>query len=510
MSDPGIIKHVRVFIDRATITRQREIILQPGLHTVEFCVLPSELETETLRAQAHSEGPAITVLGVAATAAYAEPASERRGEVQALLDEVEAKLRAAEDAQDSDEQAVRLLTQYAALATDKLSLDWLDSNPAFDKCNEVFDQLQGSHARLASSQAQNADLMAQLRQHRAELEDEIERLGRRISIGHRIAVNLSVPEGHAGAVRVELAYVTKAAQWMPAYDARLQSSGDKEVAQFTGIALVKQSTGEDWADVTLVATTARPPLAEPPPELRKLLVCGQQTAPDRDVHASHDAGPRLRGSGGKAKAPAVAQVEHEAPGKVSVPSTSKPVRVELFEAELPAKRQLQVAALQRAVPVWVVDLENTSGRILLPGRVNLFRGPNYSGRAELGFVAGGERFSLPLATEGSLRVTRRTHKKPQLTTLVMGTQIFAYETETQIENTGPDPIEVTVLERVPVSRLEQVTVERMALPSGAQVDEETGQLSVQVTLPPRMERRFIVGFRITAPRGVSVQPPESV
>ncbi len=510
MSEPGIIKHVRVFIDRATITRQRRVTLQSGLQTVEFCVLPSNLETDTLRAQVHYEGPPIRVLGVSACAAYSEPTSERRGEVQTLLDEVQAKLRAAEDAQNSDEQAVRLLGKYAILATDKLSLDWLDSNPAFDKCNEIFDHLQQSHARLASSHASGADFMTELRQQQAELEDELERLGRRTAIGHRVSVNLQVPEAPPGEVTVELAYVTRAAQWMPAYDARLQSEGGKQEALFTGIALVKQVTGEDWQDVTLVATTARPPLAEPPPELQKLLVAGHQAAPDRDVYASHEAGPRLGGFGGKAKAPAVAQVEHEAPGTVSVPSTSKPVRVELFEALLPAKRHLQVAALQRAVPVWVLDLENTSGRILLPGTVSLFRGPNYSGRAELGFVAGGERFSLPLATEGSLRVTRRTHNKPQQTTLVMGTQIFVYETETQVENTGPEPIEVTVLERVPVSRLEQVTVERKAVPSGAVVDEETGRLSVKIMVPAHAERRLVVGFRISAPRGVSIQPPEQL
>lgn len=506
MSHAGHVTEVRVFIDRATVCRQRTESMQEGLQTLDFEVLPSPLDTDTLRAQATLGQQNLAIIGVRAQAAYAEPSSTRMQQAQALLDEVEAKLRASEDAQDNDEHTVSMIARYAALTTNKLSLQWLDPDPAFDKWNTIFDQLRSSNAQLATSQAARAAENRRLHQRRAELEDELERLGRRTRVGHKVSVSLEVPAG-GGEVTVRLHYVTRAAQWMPAYDARLEETEEGLQVRWTTIAMVKQVTGEDWSDVRLITTTARPPLSEPPPTLHKLQVAGFEAAPNREVHATHDAGARLGGGGGQTPAVA-AQVEYEAPGQVHVPSTSRPVRIELFEAMIPAQRRLEVAALHREVATWVLDLENTTGRVLLPGAVSLFRGPNYSGRTELGFVQGAERFRLPLATEGSLRVTRRTHPQPARKTAVTGTQIFEYQTETKLENTGHEPIEVILLDRVPVSRSEQVQVERTQMPQGAELEEETGRFRLAVRVAPGATDKVVVAFRMTAPRGVSVQPPE--
>jgi len=506
MSSAGTIDSVRVFIDRATITRSRTVQLQPGLQTVAFEVLPSALDPDTLRAQATSGAEPLSVLGVQCEVVYSEPTSARSDEVRARLERVQAELRALEDASGNDEHAVQMVSQYAGLATDALSLQWLDSDPEFSKWANIFDQLRDNTQTLASRQAERRFNMQQLQLHRDELEHEQLRLGQRTSKGHRVLVNVKAPPS-GGPVHVQLSYVTRSAQWMPGYDARLIEGQDTLQVRWTAVALVRQTTGEDWSDVRVIATTARPPLSEPPPPLHRLQVAGYQAAPNRDVEATHDAGARLSGAGAGAPA-ASAAVEHEAPGQVSIPSTSKPVRVELFEELVPAQRRLEVAPLHREIATWVLDLENTTGRVLLPGTVNLFRGANYSGRAEVGFVQGSERFRLPLATEGSLRITRTTHARPARKTAVMGDQIFEYDTHTKLHNAGPEAVEVLVLDRVPVSRSEEVKVQRTALPHGTKVQEETGQLSLPVTVPAHDSTSLTISFRITAPRGVSVQPPE--
>lgn len=504
----GVVTHVRVYIDRATVTRARRVACTPGVREIRFEGLPLEIETDTLRARARRDEVSVPVVSVSSRIAYAEPSSERREAVQKRIDEVEAKLRATQDAQGSDEHAAELLARYASLASDHLCVDWIDGDPAFDKWNEAFDALRGSHARLAGTSASRAEEVSALLRAKKELVREQLRLGDRPKSGHHATVTLDVPEGE-GEIEVELSYVTRAAQWMPSYDARVEGDLAAPTVRWTAVALVKQVTGEDWRDVELVATTARPPLAEPPPELSKMTVSGRAAAPDRDVVARHDAGARLTGAGGGAPA-AQAQVEHVAPGRVSVPSTSRPVRVELFEAQMPAKRRLEVAPMTRPVATWVLDLENTTGRVLLPGSVSLFRGPNYSGRTEVGFVSGHERFRLPLATEGGLRIARRTHPRPVKRTAVTGTQTYEYEHETSVENLGPEPVTIWVRDRVPVSRSEKVGVELVRFPKTAELEEETGRFAQPLTVAPGAKEKLEVVYRVTAPRGTNLEPPEQL
>lgn len=500
--------HVRVYIDRATVTRRQTVTLQPGLHTVTFGPLPRDLDSSTFQARARAGDEILTVVGLSTQLAYKEPHAGRRAEVETQLDAQEAAIRALDDAATTDRNAVDLLANYAELATDRLSVEWVEPDPPFDRWLQVFDLLRERRAHLAATEAARKSDRARAEARRQELLTELARLGERKVVGQDVQVFLQLPEGQAREVEVDLSYGTPTASWMPAYDARVLDDSEAPQVNLLAVALVRQTTGEDWEDVELVATTARPPLAEPPPELMKLEVSGRPGVVDKEVVATHDAGPRLGGAGAKApEAPPTTSVEHAARGRVTIPSTGRPVRVELFSADVPATRRLEVAALTRPVAVWVLDVTNTSGRVLLPGAVSLFRGPNYSGRTQLGYVAGHERFRLPLGTEGSLHIQRKTHTHPSKKAMVTGAVSREYETHTTVENRGATQLTLWVRERVPVSRLEPVKVDRLAIPTDTKVDDETGLLETAVRVAPHAKQELSLRYRITAPSGFTLRIP---
>ena len=99
------------------------------------------------------------------------------------------------------------------------------------------------------------------------------------------------------------------------------------------------------------------------------------------------------------------------------------------------------------------------------------------------------------------------HTPPERRTTMSGRVVHAYDAVTKIENLSQEPLEILVWERVPVSRVDQVTVERGPLPDGARVDEETGRVEIALSLAPHTEREVSVGFSITAPRGLSIGEP---
>ncbi|MFU1923083.1 mucoidy inhibitor MuiA family protein, partial [Klebsiella pneumoniae] len=71
-------------------------------------------------------------------------------------------------------------------------------------------------------------------------------------------------------VEVKLDYTLRDASWQPTYDARLRD-GAKTI-ELTYQGLVRQSSGEDWTDVDLTLSTARPALGGNVPRLNPWIV----------------------------------------------------------------------------------------------------------------------------------------------------------------------------------------------------------------------------------------------
>ena len=68
-----------------------------------------------------------------------------------------------------------------------------------------------------------------------------------------------------GSLTLDLATVISQAGWVPSYDVRL--APDAKTAELTFRAMVRQQTGEEWNNVDLTLSTARPAAGGAPPEL---------------------------------------------------------------------------------------------------------------------------------------------------------------------------------------------------------------------------------------------------
>lgn len=508
--EAGRVTKVRVFVDRAAITRTRTID-QP-VREISFAVLPLDADTATLRAHAQLGKTALKVTGVVWGIVYGERGSDRQRAIAKELEALRARLASLDDEESNETRAAQLLMHYAQVASATICREWLDREASFERWNIAFDHLRKRHSELASARAARQLERAAIQKKQADLLEEDLRLGRPEKLGYRVTVSLDLPENASGMLTVELTYVTPRAQWMPIYDLRHHAGGGdaRERVKLTGIALVRQNTGEDWTDVELIATTARPPLSEPPPELAPLLIVGAQGRESNEIVSTVREAPRLAGVVAPEGEAGPASVEHRAPGKVSIPATHQPVRVELFSVEIPCRARLEVAPRERPVAMLVADFENRSGRLLLPGRVNVFRGPNYSGQAQLGFIAANERVRLPLGTDASVRVTRELKSHPEKKGTITGATTHAYESRTMLENLGNVPLELLLRDRVPVSRSEDAAVKITELDRSMEVQADTGLATMVVSIAPHAKREVMLAYKITAPRGFRLRPPPIV
>lgn len=481
------------------------------MREVELAPIPLAIEVSSLRARAFVRtadgGEArVRVLGLSSSLMYAETENARQADVAREMNAIDAKVDRIDDAENTEAHVSGLLERYAAVATSTLSREWLERTPSFDKWSEAFDHLRDATEKLAVRRALRKLDRSRLMEKRADLLEEERRLGKSDRLGYRVKIALDALPGDARELRVELTYLTRAAQWMPIYDARLDASG--ATLALTSIALVRQSTGEDWENVELIATTARPPLSEPPPELVRVQVKSFGKVVEKAIVANSELDPRLGGvSAARAEQADGAEVEMIAPGRVSIPSTSRPVRVELFEVSLPVRVRLEAAPMRRPVALVVADVENTSGRVLLPGRVSVFRGAAYSGQTELGFVSARERFRIPLGSDASVRIAREVKTLPEKQALLTGAITQAYAQRITLENLSPVPMDIVVRDRVPVSRATEAVVRVGELDRSALLDEETGVYAIELHLAPREKRELSSTYSISSPRGFTIHDP---
>jgi uncharacterized protein (TIGR02231 family) len=291
-----------VYPDRAQIVRRGEVRLEEaGLHTLIVGGLPAALDRESLRAT--GRGPAGTrILGVEQAAEYhasaPEEALRRVGdEIDRLTRElalVEQRAKTIEDERgwlrDMGQQSARSMAVGMARGTARPE----DATAFFTYAAEESQRLAVLGLNL---DRQRQDLQRELEARRREYAE----LGGR-KRPDRVAARVRVDMPEPGTFALDLSYHIGGASWSPRYDARVDTTAGQ--VHLTQQALVRQWTGENWDQVTLALSTARPAAAvslpdEPPPwyldvavpvpprqpALRRMVMAAPMAAPSEGVAA---------------------------------------------------------------------------------------------------------------------------------------------------------------------------------------------------------------------------------
>jgi uncharacterized protein (TIGR02231 family) len=265
-----------------------------------------------------------------------------------------------------------------------------------------------------------------------------------------------------GEAQVRASYLVPCAVWRPAYRATL--TGEQVQVEAEGV--VWQRTGEDWDQVELLFSTARPTLGTSPPSLveDRLYLRAKQEIEKRVVDVSireeviQTAGettgtPEMPGldDGGETRL-------LQAAGATTIRSDGQPHRVALFAFE--AK-----AVVERVCPAEISSLvfamsrfTNSSGQVLLAGPVDLIRNSGLVGRAQLKFAAPGETVKLSFGNEDGLQVIRDTEEKIEEARLT-GRRTTTKKVQLHVSNTRKEALRLIIEERVPVSEVKEVEIQ---------------------------------------------------
>lgn len=258
------VDRVTVYSDRARITRAARVKLEPGRQRVEVPDLPFGLDDGSVSAALPGARNA-KILAIEVEKSFGKRASKK--EAEALLkkrEELVAKQNRLQDevnALGAEESVLRSFSVKAP-TNEKGQPEPVPLEPANWRATLSFVQgglesvLARKRDKVAEQQALQKELSAldvEIRKIRSYEQEAVKR------------VVLELDADGATTADVEVTYAIAGPHWRPAYDVRvLSASGKIELVTY---AVVRQETGEDWADASVTFSTAFPEGGADLPEL---------------------------------------------------------------------------------------------------------------------------------------------------------------------------------------------------------------------------------------------------
>jgi uncharacterized protein (TIGR02231 family) len=520
------IVQVTVYPDRARVTRRGTAALEPGLHKLDIAELPLTLDSSSVRAGgqfvASTESGSARLLGVDVRRVFYQETpilqvKELENQIQALEDQDKALADQAE--------ALAVQTEFARSVAEKAG-EQLARGVAFARAD--IGQGGALMSFVAQELARTQDGIRQVTVQRRELAKQLDRLRNQLkslqgSRGReRYTATVEVEVTASGALTVDLVYVVSNSGWQPLYDLRLTEAN----LELTYLGQVTQRTGEDWADVSLVLSTARPALAAVLPELepwylnvyepaRSPQVRGRSMLMTAAVPLPPSAAPAPEAMMFGATAPVAMQavtakmedtgasVTFRLPQSATVPADGEPHKVTVAIVKLESKLdyvtvpKLTESAFRRA------KVKN-SELMLLPGKASLFVEGDFIGSTPLEQTAPGEEFEFYLGVDDRVYVKRELKAREVDKKFLQDKRRLRYGYETEVRNLRADRIALEIHDQLPVSRHESVKVKLESADPKPAEQSELNELTWKLTLEPGAKQFVRFDFSVEHPRDVNV------
>ena len=475
---PARITAVTVYADRALTTRSTTLPLKPGSYLIAFENLPVLIQDDSVRVEGKGSAGA-TIVGLEVKRAFLEQSGEKR--VKELDEEIRAlELRSgALDAKKAGLSSQKAFMESIRVAWgDRISKELAIGRPT---AAELLDA--SNFVGVGVTRAE--ELTRDVELEKKNIRDKIDALRRQRdeSTGSRRkeakSVEIMVEIAREGNLTLDLATVISQASWQPSYDVRL--SPDAKTAELTFRAMVRQQTGEDWKNIDLTLSTARPAAGGAPPELYpwRISFFRPQPSPPAPIMMAAPAAVRARKSARmptesfrsddvlaeEAAADVVtAQISDEQssvafhiPRLLDIPADGAQHGTVVAIEQLPVS--MEYLALPKLAPYVFLKSEivNRAAYPLLPGKVNTFTGNTYTGSSQLKKVAAGEKFDLFFGTDDQVTVKREELKQRKEAGMFSKNRV-SYRYRIELGNFRKEPLTVTLRDQLPVAGDEEIKV----------------------------------------------------
>lgn len=512
---PSVIAAATVFPTRADISRNAEISLPQGKHTIVFDGLPAALDTKSLRISgtgAFSIG-SIEIKELFSKDFVVEQERKLRGKIADLSDKrrfVESELTAAETGKTFLENMAK------SNAVPQVSVNGKKDALSPDAWGKAWQSLQNGMKSLGRETIEKQIEIRKIDAELSALNKELRLLSDGAKSAKQIRVNVEASAPAAAKLTVQ--YQIANASWKPTYEARLNTRNKTvEIMQY---GTISQHTGEEWRNIDLTFSTARPIIGTVPPELETRWLNLDEPVKKRGKMLERGAAVYRNDSSfadtmdepsGTAE---IAAAEFSGSdfagtfavkGKANVPSDGSEHRFLVGGWSAKADIYAQtVPAVQPAAYVMASTQLNAPAP-LLPGTMSLFRDGAFIGDSEMNFLRPNAKLHLSFGQDDKILVkhTIADFEEDNGGRISRNNKI-TIRTAAAVQNLHKEPLKIAVYDFLPVARNSDIAVKitKDKTTAGYETDPDgkVGVIKWESVYQPQEQKTVDYGYTITYPK----------
>ena len=521
-----------VYANRATLTRRAVIDIPAGEHTVIFKNMTPSMMTDSLRAEGEANGNiimgALTHKMETSIDLVAPREKELNDQILKLMDQIKV-LEAEKAAISTKQDFINSLGEQAVMRENE-SIAEMQLNPESwaAAANTIHSQTSENLKATLALDNQIRDLNEQIQKLRTDMNQ--------LRTGNKTTYTVSLPieADRASKLTVDLSYQIPNATWQPLYDARLNTATEElELIQYGA---VRQNTGEDWSDVKLTLSTAQPQRGATLPPLNAMWV----SLRDNKLRQSRSFAKMARNEmlSAAPQAASLAEADYEladdgmalnkeivmqtaeiktggfvseyiipGPSTVKADGSESKLKIGTFETENTLQVQVKPQLNDKAYLVSRAKLKGETP--ILPGQVNLFRDGAFVGKMSIPLLRPDEEQDIGFGIDDQVSVKHSVMKDERSSAgvIVKDTEIERHYV-TEIKNLHSQPINLVVLQTVPVTTDEEIKVEILSKQTLEGYDNDfedvKGLLRWNFQMEPKSDKRVGLGWKVSWPKDKNI------
>lgn len=414
-----------------------------------------------------------------------------------------------------DEQ-INILNENRKVSGDKTGLSVTELQRMLDLINTRLEGYLNSKLTLQSKLTKIDERIAKLNQ---QLNAE---QSRGYQPGGQLLVKFYAPRAISSDVIIT--YVVPNAGWVPIYDLRVDKVGDPVHLLYK--ANVYQNSGIKWTNVRLTLSTGNPSenaqapaltpdylaFYQPRPMYKAMNIEGGRTdgtkyivdgvmvkdeapLPTRTVTGSMNDYVQVNNAGINTK------FDIDIP--YTVPSDGQQHLVAIKTYDVPASyRYYAVPKLNESVFLQA-QVTNWEDLNLLPGKTNIFYEGSYVGQGAIDVQNTSDTLNFSLGKDKKIIVKRELDKERRSVKTIGSNVRETYAYNISIRNTRKEPVDIVVLDQIPVSNDKVIIIEDTEK-DGGNYNENTGEVKWELNIKPNDTKKLHIGYTIKYPKGKTI------
>jgi uncharacterized protein (TIGR02231 family) len=538
----GVASDVIVYRGQAMVSRAIEVNLPQGGCEITVKKLPDGIVAESIFAIGAADVAIASVRYRQKTAA-----EDTRQEVKDLEAKIEDVVKEQYQAQRDQEISDWLFKQYSGqwgLSINAANTDLNRGLLQFAPIQALTEYLEGKATKWHESNVNVVLRQKELEKKLGELQRKLNDLRAGTNKIEREAV-INVTSAGKQKALIRLNYLVNGANWLPQYN--LRANPDKGIVSVEYNALIHQTSGEDWNNVTVTLSTAQPAMMAAPPVLEPMrvgLTAGvgesgslvekkpagvvpssqsayrdltsefqmvqsrrREMAPKgkaaqvelnvaaasnqmMELRADKDALQMMQEQAKKLARTEGVSVSYNLPGRLTMPARTEQQLVGIAAFEGKADFVMVGTPLLTDYVYLQADVTNDSAVAMLAGPASMYRDGEFVGRGEMELVTMGENFTVGLGVDSQIRIARE-FKDKKIDTLWGRKRTEKYDYRIAISNYKDRKVKLRLLERIPYTEDENLEIKDFETKPALSIDAEylraernKGVLRWDLELPP--------------------------